>query len=506
MIITGNQFNDYSEYSVFKTGMTNTPPTTFPLNITINEDQAVILELQASDQDPADVVTVHIVNTPINGTLYQLSGNGSRGALIDASVSSIAVTNLLNRVLYIPNPDFYGNDSFNISARDRSNAGSSTVVADITVISIPDPPVPQSHTYQMDEDAELTFTLEIVDPDSPKIDQTVILFSLPTNGVLFTFSAANVGTWDQVMTIPIAFPQNTTFKYSPFQDIHGNDSFNFMVNDGYINSTVNGTILFNVRAVNDPPLLNLSGLNLIVYEDNEALLTFNIFDIDIGDKISVKITNLEIDGSIYFMDIQKGSRVLLGEGSEVKGPPYQVIYIPAPNFYTSTDTSLQQFNITYTDGVDNKWFSHRVSFPVLPVNDPPFLSCSQPQIELPVRFLVGASSNHTFQLEIFDVDDNDLTFFLVSAPLRGVLKTTNNQKLVDGSSFYDRQLVFDGEKSAGGYPYSNFTMYAIDNAKATSNNCTYQFTFTCPPGFFNNIFSNGTGEICKSCPQGAICR
>ncbi|KAI9143971.1 hypothetical protein BKA69DRAFT_897617 [Paraphysoderma sedebokerense] len=237
----------------------------------------------------------------------------------------------------------------------------------------------------------------------------------------------------------------------------------------------------------------------------EVLFTFDVYDIDESDTITTKITNLDINGAIYYVDIQKGSRVLLGEGSEVKGPPYQVLYVPPLNYFTKTNQSHQRFNITYTDGVNNGLYSYHVSFPVLAVNDPPQISCNPPQIELPTSFLIGASRNFTFFLQASDVDDPDLTFILTSVPVQGAFRTLDGQRLAAGSSFHDIQLFFDAEQSGGGHPYSNFSVYATDAANVTSNHCVYQFTFTCPPGLYNNIFSNGTGEICKACPLGAIC-
>ncbi|KAI9138482.1 hypothetical protein BKA69DRAFT_772165 [Paraphysoderma sedebokerense] len=396
------------------------------------------------------------------------------------------------RVLYIPNQDFNGNDTFNFKARDIWNADSSIQVAEVKVIAVPDSPIPQNRTYRIDEDTELLFTLETVDPDSPLSEQTVMILSLPTKGALFTPSVSNGSSWDQIRTIGDFFPRDSIFKYSTFPNLNGADSLIFAANDGYTNSTLNGTISFNVDPVN-------------VYEDTEALFLFDVFDVDGGDKLSVKITSVDISGALYSMDIQRGTKVLLGEGSEVRGPPYQFYYVPPLDYYTKENQTLQHFNITYTDGVINDILSHRVSFSVLPVNDPPVVLCSPPEIFLPTNFIIGAFSNFSFYLQASDVDSSNITFVLTSPPRQGVLKTSKGRRLGIGSTFNDVQLTFDGERSGGGYPYSNFTVYAIDAENLTSQHCTYHFAFTCPQGLYNNIFSNGKGEICEPCPQGATC-
>ncbi|KAI9143977.1 hypothetical protein BKA69DRAFT_898367 [Paraphysoderma sedebokerense] len=502
-VMTGNQSNSFSGDTLFRTGITNNPPVTSPLNVTVNEDQSVILEFQCSDPDADDSVTIYITRNPINGILYQISNNGDRGALIDTVSGSIAVTHSILRVLYIPDQDFSGNDSFRFKARDSWNADSSIEVADILVIAVNDPPLAQNRTYQMFEDTEFAFMLRTIDTDSPTSEQTVIILSLPTNGILSAPNITNATVREQITAIPIAYPQSTTFKFSPFSNFYGTDSFEFIAYDGYLNSTANGTITFNIRPVNDPPFLNVSNLNLTVYEDAEALFTFDVVDSDIGDKLTVKITNLAINGTMTSMDIQKGAKVLLGEGSEIKGPPYQLFYLPFRDYYSRPGFNNEYFNISYTDGKSNEsWY--QVSFSVLPVNDPPYIPCLQPEIILPTNFTTGASRNHSISLSILDPEMHNLTLVLASEPLHGVLKTSDGQRLHTGSLFRDFQLIFDAERMGGGYPYSNFTVFAIDSENATSNNCTYFFTFICPLGLYNNIFSNGRGELCEPCPQGVF--
>lgn len=211
------------------------------------------------------------------------------------------------------------------------------------------------------------------------------------------------------------------------------------------------------------------------------MFTFDVWDVDTDDKVSVRITNLDINGVIFVYDVQKGTKVLLGEGSEIKGPPYQFFYVPPSNYFTQASHSLQRFNITYTDGV-SEVLSHHVEFPVLPVNDPPDIVCSPSQIMLPTNFIIGAMSNFTFYPQASDVDSSEFTFFLTSAPQRGVLKTSSGRRLSTGSAFDELQLIFDGEQSGGGFPYANFTVYAIDAENLTSQNCTYFLMFSCPLG------------------------
>ncbi|KAI9145786.1 hypothetical protein BKA69DRAFT_465569 [Paraphysoderma sedebokerense] len=447
---------------------------------------------------------MYITSNPIHGTLFQLSISGEKGALIDTVSGPIAVTHFAFRVLYIPHKDFNGNDTFNFKARDIWNTDSSIQTAQIDVVSVPDPPIPQSQVYEMDEDTELSFILNTTDPDTAKLDQVVIILSLPQKGLLFMPSDSNGTSWNQIAAIPQVLSLNATLKYRPFSNMYGIDTFDYMANDGYFNSSLNGTITFRVNPVNDPPYLNITNLNFTIYEDTETVFQFNISDIDINDKLTVKITDVHINGSMYLRDLQRGTTVLLGEGSEIKGPPFEVLYIPSQNFFTATIHDIQKFNITYADALSAE-LSHQITFPVLAVNDPPVLLCATPQIELPTTFVVGTSRNHSFTLQASDVDNTNFTYILASAPRQGALKSANGRKLITASSFDSPELIFDAEKSGGGYPYSNFTIYVMDPWNSTSNNCTFVFTFACPLGLYNNIFSNETGEICAPCPSGAVC-
>ncbi|KAI9143272.1 hypothetical protein BKA69DRAFT_167776 [Paraphysoderma sedebokerense] len=111
---------------------------------------------------------------------------------------------------------------------------------------------------------------------------------------------------------------------------------------------------------------------------------------------------------------------------------------------------------------------------------------------------------HNFTIAVMDVDDALVTLVLVKAPQHGYL-SADGATIKEGSQFISTQLFFHSNNSGGGYPYSNFSIYAVDEVGALSDTCTFQFTFTCPPRLYNNIFSGGKGPICSECPTGSFC-
>ncbi|KAI9136351.1 hypothetical protein BKA69DRAFT_177043 [Paraphysoderma sedebokerense] len=122
-VVVGNQFSETSQITAFRTGISNTPPTAHSLNTSVYEEQSVILQFEGYDVDADDSLTMYIARNPLNGFLYQLTETGGRGPPITTIFGPIPVTNSMFRVLYIPDKDFNGIDSFTFKARDFYYAG-----------------------------------------------------------------------------------------------------------------------------------------------------------------------------------------------------------------------------------------------------------------------------------------------------------------------------------------------------------------------------------------------
>ncbi|KAI9139299.1 hypothetical protein BKA69DRAFT_673275 [Paraphysoderma sedebokerense] len=244
----------------------------------------------------------------------------------------------------------------------------------------------------------------------------------------------------------------------------------FKANDGELDSVINGTIILNVRPINDLPTFNRSSLNMTIYEDSSAKLSFNISDVDKNDIVSVKIHNLRIDGTLFLANVDSEQTGPLGEGSDVLGPPFEIVYVPRRDFYTSNTSGLQRFNITYVDREGG--FSDAISFNVLPVNDPPKLTCENPNIiELSTEFVTNTTAAIGIRVIATDVDDTELTYHLAALPQKGHLISSGSNNVLElGGTFSSPDLVYRFNAEGGMYPFVNFSVFVEDSHKATSKN------------------------------------
>ncbi|KAI9140026.1 hypothetical protein BKA69DRAFT_1082364 [Paraphysoderma sedebokerense] len=491
----------------FRTFIINFPPTVQPYNSTIYEDFVLMIQLNVTDSDIGDTVQALIISRPMNGSLYQVNTGGVRGQLIDTSAGNVTVSDSLHRVLYVPNANFYGEDYFIVGAKDAYNAESATREANITVLPLNDPPVIQSAIFTLDEDTEQIFAFSISDVDTPNSTDSLVIsiMTLPNKGELFIQNSTD-GGWVNITVVPYLITNASAIvRYRPPPDNYGNPfaSFEVKANDGEVDSSSHATITFIVNAVNDIPIFNTTLIqNLTLYEDGYVIIPLDITDIDPTDKLSVKVTDISINGTLYHVDHQSGAQTRpIGEGSVLSGPPFYISYVPQQDYYTSESQPLEMFNISYGDGT--VVLSQQINLTVFPANDPPVLMCPNPRITLPSDFILGAMERLDLEINVVDVDNNQWEFFLLKAPEKGYLNST--VVLTAGSSFNTTNITFHHNYTGGGYPYGGFSVYAVDKNGGVSNTCNFVFSFSCPPGRYNNIFNNDTGPICVTCLDGADC-
>ena len=121
-----------------------------------------------------------------------------------------------------------------IEAADASTASYFEAAIDdvLIVASTPNnPPIAESKSYEMGEDASLLLTLSGSDPEGAIISYQVASF--PSHGTL------------------VGAAPNVTFV--PAENYHGTDKFTFITNDGKLNSEP-ASISLTVTAVNDAPI------------------------------------------------------------------------------------------------------------------------------------------------------------------------------------------------------------------------------------------------------------
>ncbi|NDJ84507.1 MAG: tandem-95 repeat protein [Chloroflexi bacterium] len=156
-----------------------------------DEDTAVTLFVLRNDfdPDPGDVLTITAVSDPANGTV---STDGST-------------------VVYVPDANFNGTDSFTYTISD-GNGGTDTATVPMTVNPVNDAPVAVDDTATTPYETGVMINVLDNDSDVEGDSLTVTEVGTPANGDAVT--------------------DGTTVTYTPADDFSGEDSFTYTISDG----------------------------------------------------------------------------------------------------------------------------------------------------------------------------------------------------------------------------------------------------------------------------------
>ncbi|MCV7370355.1 Ig-like domain-containing protein [Mycolicibacterium duvalii] len=300
-----------------KVAITVTPVNDAPVaaadTVSIAEDtHANHIDVLANDtdHDTDDTHTVHAVTDGANGTVVN---NGTS-------------------VLYTPNPDFRGTDSFTYTTIDSAGA-TSTATVTVNVSNVNDTPtaVPDAFTTAEDTPVTLDVLDNDTDPDEDGLGRELV--TAPGHGTLTEINdGPDAGAW----------------IYTPAPDFHGTDSFTYRAVDGTEHSNT-VTVTITVTAVNDAPVAyadtyaTAQNTPLIVAVAGGVLA--NDSDPDASDPDDTPLTAIVVDHPDH------GTLVLNPDGS--------FTYTPVTNYhgtdtftYTVFDSDLAGNTATVTVTVD----------------------------------------------------------------------------------------------------------------------------------------------------------
>jgi len=313
------------------------------------EDTALSITLAGSDAD-GDAVTFAAATQPANGILSGTAPN----------------------MVYTPNADFNGTDSFTYTANDGM-VDSTPATVTITVVAVNDVPVAADATASTTEDTAVDVTLSATDVDGDELTYTA------TDGANGTVSVAGA-----------------TATYMPAANFNGTDTFTFVANDGTVDSAP-ATVTVTVGMVNDVPVV--ADVTLTVEEDMAGELTLSATDND-GDAVTFTVT-----------DPTNGTVALDGD---------KVTYTPAANF-NGTDS----FTYTANDGTADS-AAGTVSVTVNSVNDAPVFT-----VEMPDVMIAEDNGLLSFTYEATDVDGDTLTFSIAGEPAGATFDASTGAFSVD---------------------------------------------------------------------------
>ena len=324
--------NDSFTYMVKDTGNSSpVEPAVFSnvatVSITVNyiNDAPVANDDTVSVEEDSTAVAINVLgnDTDIDGS-FDLSSITVVG---DPSQGSVSVDTSMGKILYTPNADYNGADSFTYRISDDDGQQSNVATVSVTVTAVNDAPVANTQSVSTAEDTAKAITLGGSDTEGSGLSYNVV--ASPSHGVL-SGTAPNL-------------------TYTPTTNYAGSDSFTFKINDGELDSAI-ATVNITITPVNDAP----SAVNDNVTVNEDASVSIDILDNDNDpegklNRAAVNITALPTNGTI-----------------SVSSSTGAVFYIPNAD-YAGTDSF--QYQVSDTSGSASN--SAEVTITVTEVNDKP---------------------------------------------------------------------------------------------------------------------------------------
>jgi hypothetical protein len=375
----------------------------FRVNDGSTNSATALVAITVSAVNDAPVATARLLFTTTGTALaVTLAGTDAEGSSLTYAVVTSPANGSLSgtapNLTYTPNADFIGSDSFTYRVNDGAlNSAIATVAISVGTLNR----APQAHGKSAStmKNKAVTVTLSGTDADADALSYRIV--NAPEEGTL-------TGT-----------PPNV--KYTPPAKWTGNDKFTYVVNDGRVDSAV-ATVNLKVKSTNQKPVA--TARTATVNQNTAATIVVAGSDAD-GDNLTFAVVKQPTNGSI--------------SGT---GPNF--VYVPKSGF-KGKDT----FTFAANDGTVNS-LPATVTVTVVNPNNKAPVAVAQ-SVSGPAKKVVAISLQGT------DVDNDKLTFRVVSQPASGKLTGT-------GSTFKFRPAAtFSGTVS--------FTYVAndgsVDSAPAT---------------------------------------
>ncbi|NQZ48536.1 MAG: hypothetical protein HRT63_13565, partial [Erythrobacter sp.] len=422
--------------------------------------------------------SVIITTLPTTGTL-NLSG------VAVTAGQEIAVADIPNLTFTpVANQSGAGYDAFTFQVRDDGGTANGGVDLDavpntmtIDVLDVNDAPDGADITLTTLEDTPLGFTAAnfgFTDVnDAPDNFNSVIITTLPTNGVL-ELSGVAVTAGQEIIVADIP---NLSFTPAANANGAGYDAFTFQVRDD--GGTANGgvdtdqtanTVTIDVTSVNDAP----SGTDATLTTNEDTAYTFAAGDFgftDVNDAPdnfnSVIITTLPANGVLEL----SGVAVTAGQEITVADIP-NLSFTPAANAngagYDAFTFQVRDDGGTANGGVDLDATANTITFDVNSVNDEPDgTDNTVSTLEDTAYTFSGADFGLT---DVNDTPANALQSVIITAlPADGILElsgvaVTAGQEILAADI---PNLTFTGAANEFGVAYTNFTFQVRDDGGTT---------------------------------------
>lgn len=278
----------------------------------VNDFPLAVADAATTSEDTAVSIAVLANDTDVEGETLSVA------AVTQGTKGSVAISG--TNVIYTPNANASGSDSFTYTVTDGTDDIVGTVT--VTINAVNDAPVAVNDSATTNEDAAVTIAVLANDTDA---ENNTLSVSAVTQG-------AKGG-----VTI-----SGTSVIYTPNANANGADSFTYTVSDGTGSAT--GTVTVTITAVNDAP----EAVNDSASTNEDTAVTIAVLDND-----------TDVEGNTLSV-----SAVTQGAKGGVTISGTSVIYTPNANA-NGTDS----FTYTVSDGTGSA--TGTVTVTITPVNDAP---------------------------------------------------------------------------------------------------------------------------------------
>jgi large repetitive protein len=330
----------------------NDPPQLASDSLIINEDASGAINAFANDYDDTGALTYSIFTQASNGLVSLLSASGQFN--------------------YVPNSNYFGNDSFVVQACDGLQCATSTVSVQINGVN--DLPTASPFVLTLSEDSN-------------------------TSGTITTFSDAET------------FPLNYSFLGGviiPGFTLNSNGSYTYVAPANYF-----GTQSAQIRGCDGQGACVSTTFNLIINAVNDLPVASNdSFTANEDQNITGNVSNGEFDiegSALTYTATSPANNGILNLATNG-----QFTYLPNANWFGS-----ETIAIAVCDN-QNGCTNTTLSLTINPINDPP--------LALPTSINTTEDTNFNGSLTSFvsDAENSALLFSLITAPASGLLSLNAN--------------------------------------------------------------------------------
>ncbi|BCD99391.1 hypothetical protein MARGE09_P3593 [Marinagarivorans cellulosilyticus] len=369
------------------------------------EDNAISIDVAANDSDidngdSIDTSTLMVVTNASNGSAVVTGGE----------------------IVYTPNLNFNGTDTFTYTIDDQNGASSNVASVIVNVTGVNDLPTAANDSATLEEDGSTVIDVAANDSD---IDGTIA-----ANTVTIVTPASHGATTIDAITGAITYTAEANY--------FGSDSLTYIVQDDAGGSSNTATVDITVTSVNDVP---------VVADDTAVLVE------DSAHTINVLGNDSDIDGTLVASSVTVVTAPANGSAS-VNTATGSIVYTPGANFNGSD-------SLTYTvqDNDGGTSATATVTITVNAVNDAPLANNDAATTDEDVAIVIDLAANDS------DLDGtlDFASLAIVSAPSQGSVSDN-----ADGTITYTPNANVNGSDS--------FSYTLADNEGANSNTATVTIT------------------------------